>query len=66
MATSLISIPASLAGGQGACYAPCGEREGQSPLASKHRCVNIEEHEGRSPLAVTDTHCIPKPYNFTH
>jgi len=27
----------SLAGGVGACYAPTGEREGQSPLASPRR-----------------------------
>src|SRR6476620_6247616 len=47
-ADAAIVRQASLAGGLGACYAPSGEREGQSPLASCIRAAPDNEDRGKA------------------
>src|SRR6187455_210030 len=50
-AGALIMRQASLAGGLGACYAPNGEREGQSPLA-EHESTLRRGARGAKPTRI--------------
>ena len=47
-----IVLQTSLAGGLGACYAPSGEREGQSPLACIELSVTQREARGAAPTRI--------------
>jgi hypothetical protein len=51
MSMSRSCIRHHLQGVWGRATPPNGEREGRSPLASKHYRVSSGEREGRSPLA---------------